>query len=501
MENIRVEVLKNKLVYGILLLVLLSAFFVRAYRLDQLLGFYYDQGRDALVIWDLWHNHKFFLIGPTTGLAGIFLGPFFYYLIAPFYILGNGDPVWPATFLAFCSTLAIFLLYWLGWKMQSRVGGLIAAILGAFSYYLVLASRWLSNPTPLLLSSMLLVLSMWMVANRKSKLWWVAISFLIGISLHFEAASATFFIPMILVFAVWQRKNLPNLSISLFAILVFALTLAPQAFFDFRHDHILARNFFHTFFEEKSFKASFWEIIVERKTQFWNIFYTKILPGWETYAAIITLVSASALFINRKSINKTSGLTILLIYLVIPLLGYIGFQGNEGNFYDYYLTGLYLPLILLFSLGLASLWQNVAGKFVVLIFLALFVAVNVPMLKNYLIAGVDGSTHITLGNEVQAVDWVLEDSDNKIFNQDAYVPPVIPYTYNYLFLWRSYEKCGADLCNMKLDEQTPLLYTLYEVDTPHPERLNAWLDRQKGIGMVETQQKFGGITVERRHRL
>src|SRR3990167_8398219 len=75
-------------------IILLSAFFLRVYRVNEILGFYYDQGRDALVIWDLWHNGKFFLIGPTTGIAGIFRGPFYYYLIAPLYLIGRGDPVW-----------------------------------------------------------------------------------------------------------------------------------------------------------------------------------------------------------------------------------------------------------------------------------------------------------------------------------------------------------------------------------------------------------------------
>jgi hypothetical protein len=47
----------------------------------------------------------------------------------------------------------------------------------------------------------------------------------------------------------------------------------------------------------------------------------------------------------------------------------------------------------------------------------------------------------------------------------------------------------------------PLLYTLYEVDNPHPERLDAWLERQKGIGKVEEQSVFGGITAQRRTRI
>lgn len=500
-KNIKFEIIKNKLYYIILTIVLIGAFFVRTYRLDQLLGFYYDQGRDAKIIWDLWHNHTLFLIGPTTGLAGIFLGPFYYYLIAPFYLLGRGDPVWPATFLAFTSTCSVFLLYWLGWKMFNRSAGLIAATIGAFSYYLVLASRWLSNPTPLLLSSMILLLAMWMVVSNKSRWWWILIALTVGVSLHFEAASAVFYIPMIIVFAIWQRKQFPSLLIFGITILAFGITLLPQILFDLRHEHILFNNVYHTFIEQKSFKTSFWEVLEARKNLFWSVFSTKLLPGWETYSAIIVFLSSAGLFIHRKFVNKSSGITILLIYLIVPLIGFVGFQGNQGNVYDYYLTGLYLPFVLLFSLGLASLAKNLAGKFVIVLFLILFLFINGKMLKNYLTAGVDGPTNITLGNEVQAVDWVINDSNERPFNQDVYVPPVIPHSYNYLFLWRTDNKCGPALCNMMVDEQVPLLYTLYEVDPPHPERLEAWLSRQKGIGKVEETKSFGGITVERRHRI
>ena len=65
----------------LILIILLFAFILRIYRIGDLLDFHYDQGRDALIIWELIKNHKFFLIGPVTGLEGVFLGPFYYYLM------------------------------------------------------------------------------------------------------------------------------------------------------------------------------------------------------------------------------------------------------------------------------------------------------------------------------------------------------------------------------------------------------------------------------------
>src|SRR5258706_3613130 len=110
----REEIFSHKFVYFLLATILLAALFVRVYRVTELLQFYYDQGRDALVIWDLWHKGRPFLIGPITGLKGIFLGPFFYYLIAPFYLLGGGNPAYPAVFVSFLSVCALAVLYYLG---------------------------------------------------------------------------------------------------------------------------------------------------------------------------------------------------------------------------------------------------------------------------------------------------------------------------------------------------------------------------------------------------
>src|SRR3989339_1471952 len=78
----------------LLIAILALALFLRTYRVADFLGFWFDQGRDAKVVWDIWHSGKLTLIGPTTGIEGIFLGPFYYYLITPAYILGGGNPVY-----------------------------------------------------------------------------------------------------------------------------------------------------------------------------------------------------------------------------------------------------------------------------------------------------------------------------------------------------------------------------------------------------------------------
>src|SRR3989344_5356863 len=169
--NLKNEILVYKLTYFLLTVILVGGLFVRVYRIDQTLGFYIDQGRDAKVIWDFWYQGKMFLIGPTTGIAGIFRGPFYYYLIAPFYLLGRGSPLWPSVFLSFTTVLATLVAYCLGFKIQGRMTGLIAAVISAFSFNVIMAARWLSNPTPMLLLSLLLVWLMILVTEGKKYAW------------------------------------------------------------------------------------------------------------------------------------------------------------------------------------------------------------------------------------------------------------------------------------------------------------------------------------------
>lgn len=497
--------LHNKLaqkhwLYIFLALILVTSFFLRIYRLDQLLGFYYDQGRDALVVWDFWHSGRFFLIGPTTGIEGIFRGPWYYWLIAPFYLLGGGNPVLPAVFLSLTTTLAALLAFLIGRKIHSTTAGLLAAFIASFAFALTVASRWLSNPTPMLLISMLLVYSLMLISEGK-KWAWMLTGFLLGMAMQFGSAAEIFYFPAVVLFGLLNRKYLPSFKILLLSVLLVFLSFLPQIIFDLKHDGILRAGIEKFLLKEESFKASFWETVKIRFPFYYDVFLGKIFHGFAQTKSVLTLLIGVLTIVFSKMLLKNPGFQAVSLLLVSPIIGMLFFQGNHGNVYDYYFTGYYLIFILYISILLAQLAKSFTGKIVLAAFLFFFIQSNWDVTRWTLSAGVDGPEHITLGNQLQAVDWVLQDGRGKEFNVDVYVPPVIPYAYDYLFLWKTGTLCGESHCGMILDRQVPVLYTLYEVDSPHPERLEAWLNRQSGIGVVEEKQVFGGITVERRSRI
>lgn len=190
--------------------------------------------------------------------------------------------------------------------------------------------------------------------------------------------------------------------------------------------------------------------------------------------------------------NKRDILILFLIFLGIPFLGYLFYTGNHGNLYGYYLTGYYLIITLVVAFLFSFIWKYKLGKLLIILFLFNFLKTNLNQTIPRLNVNVLNTGGIAFQSQLISVNWIKEDAKNDLFNIDVYVPPVIPHSYNYLFLW-----------NNIVQEEKPvkLLYTLYEQDGPHPERLKAWLNRQDKIGKVIYEESFGGITVQRRERL
>lgn len=489
--KLKKEILDHKIVYGLLFLILAGAAFLRLFKLGELLGFYYDQGRDALVIHRFLHERKLFLIGPVTGIEGIFLGPFYYYLIAPFYFLGKGDPAFVAAALNLISVLGIGLFYLVVKEFFDRKVALISTSLAAFSYSLVIFSRWLSHPPLLPTFSLVIIYALLQIYRGKEK-WWLIVGLFEGLCLQLEAAGAIFFIPTILIFALWQRKKIGSFSTVAFSLLLFLLTLTPQLLFNWRHQGIFQETFHKFLVRGKSFDLPLFELMKKRLIDYFEIFFSKLFYAKKSLSLAWLGILLILGFWKRREIF-TKKRKILALWLFVPLTGYLFYQGNYGYFWDYYLSGVWLVFLLFWAFILTEAWPKIWGKLIVLLFLASFLYVNLPQLASYFRRGIG----ITLRYQLVAIDWIYRDVGDEDFNVDVYVPPVIPHAYDYLFKWYGDKRYQRQ----PLEENVPLLYTLYEVDSPHPERLEAWLARQEGIGKVIRGQDLGGITVERRERI
>lgn len=476
----------------ILIVILFLSIFLRVYRTSDLLGFWFDQGRDAKVAWNIIHNKDLTLIGPTTGIEGIFLGPFYYYLITPFYFLSQGDPVLPAISLALINVGAVYLLYKFGRDNISKLAGILSACIYGLSFSFVYANRWLSNPTALPFTVVLIFLLLAkIIHNSNSKKDLLFLGLLLGISLQLEAASAVFFIPATLIIFIKHKVHLKKI-ISL--IPGFFITLLPQIIFDIRNDHLLINSFKKFLVTERSFQAVPIDFFTNRLSFYYHSFFDKFFAqdlNMPLFSGLLIVI----LFVGiRKIPNKIS--SIILIWIFTPLILLMFYHGNNGYVWDYYFTGLYPIFALLVGSVFASVLQSDSKlqKSVVFTMMIIIVSHNYSLFKNFF--SNKYPAYISLTPIINSVDWVYKDAQDNKFNVDIYVPPVISHSYDYVFLWRGTNKFSK----LPSQESTKLLYTLVEPDLERPNYRENWLNRQNSFSSVERFEEFGPVLVQKRQR-
>src|SRR3989338_2214356 len=74
--------------------------------LSNSFAFTYDVGRDMLAVRNIIVDHKFSLIGPTTGVEGIFYGPWWYLILSIPFFLFSGNPQGIAFFMGLIGVAA-----------------------------------------------------------------------------------------------------------------------------------------------------------------------------------------------------------------------------------------------------------------------------------------------------------------------------------------------------------------------------------------------------------
>lgn len=476
----------------VFIVVLVLSTFLRIYRTPDLLGFWFDQGRDARVAWNIIHNKDLTLIGPTTGIEGIFLGPFYYYLITPFYLISNGDPVIPAISLALINVGAVILLYKFAKENISELAGVLSASVYGLSFSFVYANRWLSNPTALPFVVVLIFIQILKIINNsESKRELLFLGLLLGISLQLEAASAIFFIPATLLIFIIHEVVIKKYLLLLPG---FLMTLMPQLIFDFRNDHLLFKSFQKFLITERSFQAIPIDFFTNRISFYYHSFFDKFFSQ-DTNYYLFSILLLIAIFVGiRKVPIKIT--RMILIWIFTPLTLLLFYHGNNGYVWDYYFTGLYPIFALLVGVVFAAIIKSSNSYFKGLVFTIIIVMSihNFSIFSNFF--SHKYPAYISLTPIINSIDWVYSDSQDQNFNVDIYVPPVISHSYDYVFLWR-----GSKIHNkLPTLENTKLLYTILEPDLERPHYRENWLNRQNGFSTVIASEEFGPILVQKRQR-
>ncbi|MBI4033353.1 MAG: glycosyltransferase family 39 protein [Candidatus Blackburnbacteria bacterium] len=396
--SIRERILENKREAVLLLAVLLLAAALRLWKIDGYLTFLGDEGRDVRVVRRFLTDFDLMFVGPRTSIGDMYLGPLYYYLIAPFLALWRFSPVGPATFVALLSVATVFLTWFAAREWFGKVAAFFASLLFAISPVVILHARHSWNPNIMPFFALLSIFAIWRVWQKREWKWLLVlgVSFAAVLQSHYLGL---LLLPTIGIFWLLTLRNTQYairsqalltrsqallirkkfFIFSLFAFSLFAFSMSPLVFFDAKHAF---RNWgaMVKFFTERQTTVSArpWNAIPDLWPLWQNDVVTNLLVGrekeWSALVAIVLVIGA--LWLGRKWHNnqkkvQLAALRLTSLWIVVGLLG-LGLY--KQAIYSHYFEFMFAAPFLLVGAILQELWTD--RKWLVIVIGILLIWIN-----------------------------------------------------------------------------------------------------------------------------
>lgn len=388
----------RRTLYDWLLLACLSlASFLRVWNLPNTIQFLSDQGRDAIVVMRFIRFFDPMLIGPVTSNGNMYLGPAYYYLMAPFLALTFPSPIGPAYGVAIFGVLTVFLIYYLGREMVGKSAAVLAAFMASISGVLVEYSRFSWNPNLAPLVMMLLIWSLFRFWTRSR--WYFVLSILwfsLLIQLHYVTLLTAPVIGFVWLACLIEQTRLKKekvhrawstlklfLPSTLSGISVFILSLLPQIIFEFLHNFINTSSFLSFIGrEDGSFtrvgtSIKFMRVLGELHGRSMQILFEMFIGTsrqLNTWLVVLVILGSIFLWRSLKNQSDKKAFSITVLSLVTAAVGLAFYRGSV--FHHYVLFTIPVTF-LLFGQIIIFLWKKFLVKILLLAFLSYFILWNI----------------------------------------------------------------------------------------------------------------------------
>lgn len=230
-----------------LIILLVAAAGIRFYRLPEMASFDFDQEYAANFAWSVLKEYPIQLIGQGLSVQGLFMGPWYFYFLTPFFALFNLHPVGGAVGSVFLGLVTIGAYYYFGYKIFGKPAGLIAAFLRAFIISKI-GADWVMIPS----SCELPVLITWYCFYQywlKNTRYLPLLGLIFGLYTSFHPILFPFYLVFLsLVLVKRVRLGIKTFLLSAGA---FLLAVLPLVVFEFFHNFLEIKLLFVFFNSQK----------------------------------------------------------------------------------------------------------------------------------------------------------------------------------------------------------------------------------------------------------
>lgn len=430
--------MKSKITLTIILCLLLAGFIFRlVISQDGNFIFHMDNARDMVDIRHMVVTQKPRLIGPTSGIEGLFNGPAWYYLMAVPFLVGKGDPyaLVIAQMIFWVIGGGFLLLVLRKWGLGELI---IGSLIWIFSPLLILSSQnaLSTNPIPFLMP-----VFFWLLINAlnnpvKFNRWHFGLWTLTGLFFQLEMAF-TFLLPMIiLVIFQFNNKEYWRSKVFIFGIVSFSVWLLPQLLFDLRHQWIMTKSVLYYLTQQSVNQIDYNPLFKLEKV--FGLYYSQLSALLMNSPFIVGISCITILSAARFKDKLYLSCLILfvgsiLIYVLVPV-----------TVMSWHILGHMTGWLLLFMISLQMIKRNYKlGNFFYYLIIMIVIINSLGSLQN-LLKNIDNlkSNTASYYNQIKTIDEVYRQANGRNFKTYVYMPSVIDYPYQYLFWWYGLKKFG-----------------------------------------------------------
>ena len=406
--------------------------------------FWYDPARDLLSAWD--NLKKPTLLGPPTGIPGMFYGPYWIWLLS-LSLIFTKDPRFAAVLVGiipyfFIAPVAFYLLKkYTSWSIIVILWLLF--ILSSINYATYI---WNPNLTP----AVFLFVFYSLLSRKKTTMLNSLINgLLVGIILNFHQSLGFCLILGMIIFYSVKSLFSKNIKIILNLFFVFAgilITLIPTIAFETRHGFNQSKSFFATLSSALFKNRAVVDKIGLSKTDIVSHYFSKFsdlthLPHTLSLILIFILFLVSVYFVIKKR-DKLNIFDINIVLFVFSfsssLLAIYLFSPNPV--WDYHFVGVEI----IFLAFILFLIRNIPViKFLLLFWTLLLLFQSAFNFTRDQIKPFDPLSIPSLFTKEYIIKKICQEAINESYQINVYSPAIYTFDFDYLIRWFSEIK----ICN------------------------------------------------------
>lgn len=475
--------------------ILLAATILRFWALPSLHWFGHDEAHASLAAQRMLVEHKPVLTGQPTS-RGVYLGPGYYYLVAPFYFLFRMSPFAGAFLAAIAGVGAVYFVWRIGRETFGALSGLSAAAILATAPIAVYFGRFGWNPNTLPLFASMFVYAL--IRAPDDRRWLAPAAFAAGLAPQLHATGLI--LPATLV--LWLITRRPSMRgrswLGIGAL--FALPLLPMMVAELRNGFAGTRSWLRLLLGDAAPGAETGGSLIRA---FKDLFVQSIGTSQFAAAAGLVLVAIVGLVIwERHHWNDKRVSPAFHTLMLFQMIGLTGALIWRGEMFAYWLLPWIPGAIVLFAAGIVEIsyktfaWitKRTAALTVPAAVVLIIAGLNIAAVASpsRLPDQLDAASPAAFQNVAAAADWIGDRAAGGApFRLEVWTPYSWDTAHNstgafdYLLLRRGLKRSP--------DAGRLFVVSLEHIDFPRLRTVRD--DVLKAYGKPVASADYGGVTV------